>query len=281
MDRRTERLVTGWLATYASANTRAAYRRDVERFVDWCASTGRAPLSAGPADIDAYRDESLSDGAGPATVARRLAGISSFFRFATESGALRSDPVEGVERPASPDPGDAPVLDGEEVRALLASAHDVGTKAAALVALLALEGLKLGETLAMDVRDASLRRAPASVAVIRRGDRTSVPISATTSALLAAYVGRRRSGPLFLSDSPIPHAKSPTRLTRFGADFILKRIGSTANIDKPISAATLRRSYIAEAHRSGTPTPEISRQVGHRQVRETVRFLPRDELPGG
>src|SRR5581483_9584691 len=169
-----------------------------EGFVRWCGQTGRRPLSTGSTDIDAYRDESLSDGAGPATVARRLSGISSFFRFATESGALRSDPVEGVERPASPDPGDSPVLDGEEVGALLASAHDVGTKAAALVALLALEGLKLGETLAMDVGDASLGRAPATVAVSRRGDRTAVPITATTSALLATYIGRRRSGPLFL-----------------------------------------------------------------------------------
>src|SRR5581483_3129917 len=128
-----------------------------------------------------------------------------------------------------------------------------------------------------DVGDTSLGRTNASVAVSRRGDRTVVPITAMTSALLAAYIDRRQSGPLFLGDSPVPHDGGPTRLTRFGADFILKRVGSTAGIDKPVSAATLRRSYIAAAHRSGRPMPEISRQVGHREVRETARFVRQEE----
>jgi len=277
MERRIERLVDAWLARHPSANTQAAYRRDVEQFVDWCTATGRRPLSSKPADIDAYRNQCLADGAGPATVARRLSGIGSFFRYAAESRAVRSDPVGGVDRPTLPEPGDSPILDGEEIATLVASATDVGTKAAALVALLALDGLKLGETLALDVGDTSLGRAPATVAVSRRGDRTAVPITATTSALLATYIGRRRSGPLFLGDSPVPPDDGPTRLTRFGADFILKRVGSAAGIDKPVSAATLRRSYIAEAHRSGRPIPEISRQVGHREVRETARFVRQEE----
>ena len=276
MDKRTQRLVDGWLAQHSSVNTQAAYRRDIVGFLDWCATTGRRPLRVGPADIDAYRDHCLTDGAGTATVARRLSGTGSFFRFAAQSGAVSADPVEDVDRPTSPDPAGSAVLDADEVAALVASAQLLGAKAAALVSILVLDGLKLGETLAMDVGDASLRRAPASVAVVRRGDRTTVPISATTSALLAAYVGRRRSGPLFLGDSPIPNEAGPTRLTRFGADFILKRAGSQAGIDKPVSASLLRRSYIAEAHRSGLAMPEISRQVGHRDVRETARFVRRD-----
>ena len=273
MDRRTQQLVTGWLATHPSANTQTAYRRDVLGFLDWCAATGRRPLLVGPADIDAYRDQCLSDGAWTATVARRLSGIGSFYRFAAQSGAVPTDPVAGVDRPASPDPADSTTLTARELAVVVASARDLGAKAAALVALLALDGLKLGETLAMDVGDTSLRRERASVAVTRRGDRTDVPISATTSALLAAYIGRRRSGPLFLGDSPVPHDGGPTRLTRFGADFILKRVGSEAGIDKPVSASALRRSYISEAHRTGRPIAEISRQVGHRQARETARFL--------
>lgn len=281
MDRRTQRLVDGWLAEHPSANTQAAYRRDLTGFLEWCATTGRRPLRVVPADIDAYRDQCLTDGAGTATVARRLSGIGSFFRFAAESGAVAADPVEDVDRPASPDPAGSAVLDTDEVAALVSSAQMVGAKAAALVALLALDGLKLGETLAMNVGDASLRRERASVVVVRRGDRTNVPISATTSALLEAYVGRRRSGPLFLGDSPVPNDSGPTRLTRFGADFILKRVGSQAGIDKPVSASLLRRSYIAGAHRAGHAMPDISRQVGHRDVRETARFVRQDPPPAG
>ena len=279
MERRIQRLVDGWLAEHPSANTQAAYRRDLNGFLDWCTTTGRRPLRVGPADIDAYRDQCLTDGAGTATVSRRLSGIGSFFRFAAQSGVVPGDPVEDVDRPTSPDPAGSAVLDTDEVAALVSSAQLIGAKAAALVALLALDGLKLGETLAMNVGDASLRRERASVAVVRRGDRTNVPISATTATLLEAYVGRRRSGPLFLGDSPVPNDSGPTRLTRFGADFILKRVGSQAGIDIPVSASLLRRSYIAEAHRAGHAMPEISRQVGHRDVRETARFVRHEPPP--
>jgi site-specific recombinase XerD len=275
MDGRTERLVEGWLARDLAANTRSAYRHDFEGFVGWCRATGRRPLAADRGDIDAYRDHCLSGGAGSASVARRLSGIASFFRYAAAAGAVSGDPVDGVDRPTSPDPAESPVLGGDEVAGLVASASGLGAKAAALVAILALDGLKLGETLAMDVGDASLGPPSAWVAVTRRGQRTEVPISAATANLLGAYIGRRRTGPLFLGDSPVPHAGGPARLTRFGADFILKRAGSAAGIPTPVSAAVLRRSFIAEAHRSGRPITEITRQVGHRDVRETSRFLPK------
>ena len=262
-----------------SPSTQTAYRRDVVGFLDCCAATGRRPLRVGPTDIDAYRDQCLSRGAGTATVARRLSGVGSFYRYAAQSGAVRTDPVEGVDRPTSPDPAGPSVLKGDELAALVASAQQVGAKAAALVALLALDGLKLGETLAMNVGDASLDQGPSRVALTRRGDRTAVPISATTADMLAAYIGRRRSGPLFLGESPVPHRGGRTRLTRFGADFILKRVGAEAGIDKPVSAGLLRRSYIAEAHRAGHPMPEIRRQVRHRDVRESARFVRQEPPP--
>lgn len=123
MDRRTRRLVGGWLATHASANTQTAYRRDLLGFLDWCATTGRRPLFVGPEDIDAYRDQCLTDGAGTATVARRLSGIGSFYRYATRSGAVPADPVEGVNRPASPDPAGSTVLNADELDVLVASAR--------------------------------------------------------------------------------------------------------------------------------------------------------------
>src|SRR5690348_13093731 len=120
MDRRTERLVEEWLATHASANTQSAHRHDVEGFAGWCGTTGRRPLAARRADIDAYRDHCLSEPVGAATVARRLSGIASFFRYAAAVGAVTGDPLEGVDRPASPDPTASPVLDGDEIAALVA-----------------------------------------------------------------------------------------------------------------------------------------------------------------
>jgi integrase/recombinase XerD len=270
MDRRTQRLVDGWLAGHPSPNTRAAYRQDLTRFARWCAAAGSRPLAVGPEDLDTYRDACLAEGASTATVARRLSGIASFFRYAAAKGAVRGDPAGAVERPVATDPAQAPVLDPGEMQALLAAAGGLGPKAEALVMLLGLDGMKLGEALAIDVGDVSLGRPP-SVSLERRGAAQIVSLSKLTAKALAAYIADRRSGPLFLGDSAID--RRPARLTRFGADFIIKRAGSAAGIDRPISANTLRRSFITDAHREGRSLEVIARHVGHRDVRETARFV--------
>jgi integrase len=105
----------------------------------------------------------------------------------------------------------------------------------------------------------------------RRGRRQELVLRPETATALAAYIADRRSGPLFLGDSAVAH--EPARLTRFGADFIIKRAGSVAEIDKPVSASVLRRSYIRCAHEAGQPLDEIAEHVGHRAVRDTARFV--------
>lgn len=270
VERRTKRLIAGWLTTYRSDNTRDAYERDLVAFVRWCAATGRDPLRAVPGDIDAYRDESLAAGSSAATVTRRLSGIASFFRYANEVGALAGNPADEVERPEAA--AAAPkTLDDGELASLLDAADDLGPKAAALVALLALEGMKLGEVLAIDVPRVVLDRRSVSIEVARRGESEDVQVAPRTAAAVAAYVGQRRRGPLFLGDSPVATKKA--RLSRFGADFIVKRTGMSAGIDKPVSASILRRTYIETQHRAGASLAEIAQHVGHRDARDTARLL--------
>src|SRR5690606_19650025 len=105
---------------------------------------GRDPLRARSADLDAYRDEALAAGSSAATVTRRLSGIASFFRYATEVGALDGNPADEVDRPG-PDASPPATLDDGELASLLDAADELGPKTAALVALLALDGMKLGE----------------------------------------------------------------------------------------------------------------------------------------
>jgi site-specific recombinase XerD len=269
-DRRTAQLTAAWLATKTSDNTRAAYERDLAGFVAWCRERDREPLEADSRDAHDYRDACLAAGASAATVTRRLSGIASFFRYAEQHQKLAANPFDDVARPAHERP-DRTVLDDAELSALLESARSLGAKAVALVALLALDGMKLGEVLAVDVPRVRLDGAAATVELERRGRREAVAVTPETAAAVAAYVGRRRRGPLFLGDSPVP--ASPSRLTRFGADFVLKRAGVAAGLRQGVSASMLRRSYIAAARRAGTPLADIAHHVGHREVRETERLL--------
>ncbi len=270
MDRRTQTLVAAWLATQRSDNTRDAYERDVHAFARWCASHGTRFLDARADDLDHYRDESLAAGASAATVVRRLSGIASFFRYAAGAGAVDDNPADDVERP-DPDPAATAALDDAEVAAMLGAADALGPKTAALIALLALDGMRLGEVLAIDVPGVHVDGDTVSVEVRRRGERGRVAVADRTAGAVAAYVARRRRGPLFLGERPT--APEPTRLSRFGADFLIKRAAAAAGIAKPVSANVLRRSYVEAAHRAGTPLAAIARHVGHKEARETARML--------
>lgn len=270
VERRTKRLVAGWLTTYRSDNTRDAYERDMVAFVRWCTETGRDPLRASSSDLDAYRDDALNTGSSAATVTRRLSGIASFFRYANEVGALDGNPVDQVERPEA-DASAPETLDDGELASLLDAADALGPKTAALVALLALDGMKLGEVLAVDVPRVVVGRRAVTIEVSRRGETEDVELAPRTAAAVAAYLADRRRGPLFLGDSPV--AAKRTRLSRFGADFIVKRTGASAGIDKPVSASILRRTYIETQHRAGTSLADIAQHVGHRDARDTARLL--------
>lgn len=273
-DRRLDGLTRDWLAGLGSSNTRDAYGRDLASFRIWCEGHGRAPLEAGAAEIDSYRDACDDEGAGRATIARRLSALSSFFDHAVSAAAVRVNPVVGVDRPpprARPT-GTGPVsLDRAESAALFEAAVDLGPKVGTLVALLLWDGLKLGEALALDVARLDGRGRSLRATVLRRRAAVVVPLDERSARAIERYLCGREDGPLLLGESPTHGTGS--RLTRFGADFLLKQAARHAGLERPVSANTLRRTYIADAHRRGSSVEDIQRQVGHRNTRDTRRYL--------
>jgi integrase len=85
-------------------------------------------------------------------------------------------------------------------------------------------------------------------------------------------------GPLFVG--PPRSRADPIRLTRFGADHLLKQAAAAAGIKRPVSANVLRRTHVTAAQRAGVPIEEIRQHMGHRDVRTTRRYLtPTDDKP--
>jgi integrase/recombinase XerD len=277
MNARWDYLVAAWLAARGSDRTRGAYGADLEAYAQWCRGEGLTPLRSRGEDLDAYRDASLAAGASPATVARRLSALASFFRHAQTVGVVDGNPVADVDRPGT-EPGErSPVLNADELESLVDAATVLGPKTAALVALLALDGIKLNEALAVDVPSVHLTRSAARastgswLAVERRGQPTRVPITGQSATLVRRYMAARQQGPLFLGDSAT--GDHSTRLTRFGADYLIKRAGVAAALPRSVSANVLRRSYVDAALRAGTALGDVTHHVGHRETRQTTRLI--------
>ena len=261
-----QRAVDGFLDSLSSPNTRSAYRTDMAAFARWCAQQGHQPLHVGRQSVESFRAQCHTDGIGASTVARRVAALNGFLRHTSEPS-----PESGADTAKAPTPSSTteslPERDRDVVLDSLA-AHDVRTRL--LVAMLLLDGLKLDEVLRLDV-DHVGGRPPSTVTVGRDGNEHVLPLDPYTAAALAAHLRPRRSGPLLASERG---RSGDGRLTRFGADYLLKKVGRSAGLRSPLSANVLRRTHAETAHRQGASLDEIRRRMGHDDVRTTRRYIP-------
>ena len=154
-----EQVTEAWLANRRlSEHTRDAYRRDVASWLAWCTAHHTDPLTATFLDVNAYARALEARPLSPATVARKLSGLSSWYDFLVKLRAVQANPVGGADRPpVSRDHSSTVGLTPQEVDALVAAAAaDTGPAAArhrAVLALLADLGLRVGEVVGLDVAD--------------------------------------------------------------------------------------------------------------------------------
>ena len=95
-----EQVTEAWLANRRlSEHTRAAYRRDVAAWLAYCAERSVEPLRASFLEVNAYARGLEARKLAPATVARKLSGLSSWYDFLVKIRAVEANPVGGADRP--------------------------------------------------------------------------------------------------------------------------------------------------------------------------------------
>lgn len=95
-------LIEQFLAGYGSAATRAAYRSDLSLWSAHCQRRRLQPLQVRRGDIEGYARELEATGLAPATVNRRLATITGFYRWASDEDLVAGNPAANVRRPRRP-----------------------------------------------------------------------------------------------------------------------------------------------------------------------------------
>jgi site-specific recombinase XerD len=256
-------LAEGWLAGLRSDNTRTAYSADLRRFVAWCTDRNVDPLRVNARELRRYRASIERSGVSSSTTARRLSVVASFGAYVTARGAGE---FAQVDRPQVTRARTVSTLGDAEAEALLRAADGLDARAGVLIRLLMLDGLKVGEATASDAADVSGRPPALTLAVAGR----SVRLHPDTGALVHAYLGRRRSGPLLLSEG---RARRSDRLSRFSVDYLVKEVVAAAGLSGPVSGNTLRRRYVVAAYADGVPLDAIRKGAGHADVRTTRRYL--------
>lgn len=263
-----ESLVAAWLASYASANTRQAYARDVR---DWLAFTDEHdvdPLAATRPHVDIYARVLESRGLRPTTRARRLATVSSMYAYAVAEGIATSNPAAAVRRPRT---GEGhvrltPALDRDELGRLIAAATSPRDRA--LVLVLTVLALRVSEALSLELGASEHVRGHVAVVIPGKGGREDEvplpPLVLDALAELARHEGRT-TGPVFVGEDG-------QRLSRHGVARALARLGHAAGIARTVRPHMLRATAITCALDAGVSLRDVQDLARHSDPRTTRRY---------
>lgn len=206
------------------------------------------------------------------TIARRLACLRSFFRYACREGICRSNPAEPLRTPRLgrklPH-----FLTTEQISRLLEappSDRPLGIRDRAILETLYSAGLRVAELVALDV--ASWDRDAGIVRVMGKGKRERIaPIGTHAARALEHWLDIRK---------PAVNASESDRralfLNRFGRRLTTRSVGrmlekylKAAGLDRITTPHTLRHSFATHLLNGGADLRSVQELLGHRNLTTT------------
>lgn len=284
-----------------SEHTVAAYRRDLEALAGFLHRSGGSLRAATYPELRRFLAQRSTLGYARASIARCVAAIRSFYRWARARGLVEADPAVLLGRPkvasrlptvlrpaeaaalveaptagaGQPPDGRSPAGGGAEEAAAARMLRD-----RALLELLYGSGLRVGEAAGLTVDRVDLARA--RVLVWGKGGRErEVPISGYAREAIRAYLrdgrpwfaARGASGPagagagaaLFLNARGRP--ASPRDLRR-----IVERYVRQVLSGRRVSPHTLRHSFATHLLEGGADIRAVQELLGHATIATTQRY---------
>ena len=202
-------LVTAWLSVRRSENTRAAYARDIgiapqrrpsraPSWLAWCQQQGAHPVTGVAAlHISQYARQLDNAGLSPASAARKLAAVSSWYAWLARRGHITASPAAGIARPRpGPRTPPATVFTPDQALALMRAADATPgpqrARTAALVAVLLFTTARLSEVTGADVTDLGTTGGRPVLWVTRaHGRRQGLPLPGPAASRIDAYLASR------------------------------------------------------------------------------------------
>jgi len=219
----------------------------------------------------------------PATLARKVAAVKSFFRFLAAESRVDRDPTEDIDSPKV----DKPLpkyLTVEEVNSLLEqpckNQGPEGLRDRAMLELLYATGMRVSELVGLDTDDLDLNEG--FVKCLGKGSKERlVPLHPEATLIVSTYIkkGRPRIA-LNNRDSALFLNRRGERLTRQGLWLILKGYASKANISASVTPHVLRHSFATHMLQRKADLRNVQGWLGHANISTTQVYthLTRDHL---
>jgi integrase/recombinase XerC len=259
-----------------SDETCRAYRQDIERFEAFLRSLHLRTDQVTTKTIDQFVQylhdtcgRTVGTGLAPASVSRRLAVVSKYYRFLQlNSNGRTRNPLIGYERPKVDNRKCRAVEQGQLTKLM----NDVTEKRdRALIVLFVFTGLRLSELCQLDVNTIQLHtRGPVTLGhgeVIGKGNklRTFV-VDRIAMMIVREYLATRqdRNGPLFLSSRK-------TRLSCRGIQQVVYRWCDRLGIPR-VHPHQFRHSFAKRMVNGGMRSTDLQVLLGHESPQTTRRY---------
>lgn len=257
----------------ASANTRAAYAKDIEDAAVFLSKKNVELVRANENDLRLYIN-SLKNFS-PRTQARRLSSLRQFFRFLCSEQIRKDDPTRNI---SSPKLGHKlpKYLSEEEVTALIQAVKTMkgaeGARLRAMLELLYAAGLRVSELVSLSI--GSLLFDKGMVRVIGKGNKERlVPIGEPAKEAVKNWLEYRKKTREKERSSAylFPSLSSKTgHITRQRFFQILKIAGINAGISPSrLSPHVLRHAFATHLIERGADLRSVQTMLGHADIATT------------
>jgi integrase/recombinase XerC len=274
-----------------SANTVAAYRRDMTQFLQFAGRGGVTdPAQADPLLLRRFLALQRTRGLAPASIARKAAALRSGFRFMARRRLVDDDPAVGLGAPRGPKRLPV-VLKPRQVDRLLAEPQPVdpvGLRDRAVLELLYATGIRVGELCGLRLGDVDL--AADTVLVLGKGAKERiVPFGEPARDALLDYLASGRAAMVPTPDRRAGSARPDGRgregvqealffnrrgkpMTQRDVRGMLERYRVAAGVPAGTSPHTLRHSYATHLLEGGADLRVVQELLGHVALTTTQTY---------
>lgn len=257
-----------------SANTVAAYRRDLARFAEWLG--GRRVANLTVADLADYPAWLADRGLAPTSVARHVVSLKSFFRYLVLEGALNENraALVAAQKLWRRVPK---VLSPAEIDRLLTApiaGEPLWRRDRAILETLYATGARVSEVANLRLRDVHLDER--YCLCHGKGDKQRMtPLGASALRVIAAYLERERPKLAGRRDPESERLFLSSRGRRLGRERIwelLKKSAAAAGVSPKISPHSLRHSFATHLLAGGADIRHVQELLGHASIATTQLY---------